>query len=315
DTFARVQWYVEFHLNHEYYNIEFLGKNYFGPPSPKGYLPVMVLATVPAVTLLLFGVGAVDRAAVAIRRLGAWARRVLRRFAGGASTAMARGGVDPPPRDPLETDLLLFLSLAVAVGPFFLPATPIFGGTKHWMPAYPILALVAGRGFDIVASAMRAALPRMHERRWAMAEGALWASVVAAPLAVTLHSFPFGLSAYVPLVGGTAGGADLGLNRQFWGFTSQNAAEEYLNVNAPRGAATFIHDTTWDAWARMQQEKRVRGDLRAVGAPGEATMALVEHELHMNEVDYSIWVALGTDSPAYIVEHDGVPIVSVYKRP
>jgi 4-amino-4-deoxy-L-arabinose transferase-like glycosyltransferase len=313
DTFARVQWYVEFHLNHEYYNIEFLGKNYFGPPSPKSYLPVMVLATVPAVTLLLFGVGAVDRAIVGLRRLDAWARRLLRRVAGGASMPTDAKS-DVAPRDPLETDLLLFLSLAVAVGPFFLSATPIFGGTKHWMPAYPILALIAGRGFDIVASAMRAALPLLDARRWAIAEGALWTSVVAAPLAVTAHSFPFGLSAYVPLVGGTAGGADLGLNRQFWGFTSQNAAEEYLNANAPKGAPVFIHDTTWEAWGRMQQEGRVRSDLRAVGAPGEATVALVQHELHMNEVDYSIWVALGTDAPAYIVEHDGVPIVSVYRR-
>jgi hypothetical protein len=119
----------------------------------------------------------------------------------------------------------------------------------------------------------------------------------------------------VPLIGGTAGGADLGLNRQFWGYTTQNAAEEYLNPQAPRGATGFIHDTTWDAWARMQEEGRVRGDLRAAGAPGEATFSLVQHELHMNEVDYSIWVAYGTDAPAYIVEHDGVPIVSVYRRP
>ena len=34
----------------------------------------------------------------------------------------------------------------------------------------------------------------------------------------------------------------------------------------------------------------------------------------MNEVDYSIWVAFGTDAPAYVVEHDGVPIVSIYRR-
>ena len=57
--------YFEFHLNHEYYNIEYLGRNYFGPPSPKSYLPVMVLATVPTVTLLLFGIGAVERALAA----------------------------------------------------------------------------------------------------------------------------------------------------------------------------------------------------------------------------------------------------------
>jgi len=64
----------------------------------------------------------------------------------------------------------------------------------------------------------------------------------------------------------------------------------------------------------MQDEGRVRRDLRAVGAPGEAQFALVEHELHMNELDYATWVTFGTDAPTYIVEHDGVPIVSIYRR-
>jgi hypothetical protein len=294
DTFARVEWYVDFHLNHEYYNIEYLGKNYFGPPSPKSYLPVMVAATVPTVTLLLFGIGCGDRAVAGARRLVA--------------------GQAGPRRDDGEIDMLLALSLLVCVGPFFLPATPIFGGTKHWLPAYPVMALFAGRGFDAVVSAMRKALPDLVGPRWILAQLGLGASVCAAPFMVTVHSFPFGLSAYVPLVGGTAGGADLGLNRQFWGFTSQNAAAEYLNAKAPGNASVFIHDTTWDAWTRMQEEGRVRRDLRATGSPGDATIALVEHELHMNEVDYSIWVAYQETSPAYVVQHDGVPIVSIYRR-
>jgi 4-amino-4-deoxy-L-arabinose transferase-like glycosyltransferase len=329
DTLARLEWWFQFHLNHDYYNIEFLGRNYFGPPSPKSYLPVMVLATVPSVTLLLFFVGAVERAVVAGRRLSAWLRGLFRRRAEhGEDLAPAadaghnvtidappRDAREAPPRDRRETDLLLALSFLVAVGPFFLPKTPIFGGTKHWMPAYPVLALYAGRGFDLLVAAMRRALPRLDARGRLAAEAAMLACVTLAPLAVTAHSHPFGLSSYVPLVGGTAGGADLGLNRQFWGYTSENAALEYLNPKAPRGSTVFIHDTTWDAWGRMQEEGRVRSDLRAVGAPGEGMFALVEHELHMNEVDYSIWVADGTDAPVYIVEHDGVPIVSVYRKP
>ena len=308
DTRPRLQWWFDFHMHHEYYNIEFLGKNYFDPPSPKSYLPVMVLATVPSITLLLFAVGAYDRAKEAVRRLDAWARSRLRREAYDATVPRAtdtRG----------EPDLLLALSLGMAVAPFFLSHTPIFGGTKHWLPAYPALALFAGRGFDLAATAMRAALPRLSEPRFRAAQVALFASVVAAPLAETAHSHPFGLSAYVPLVGGTAGGADLGLNRQFWGYTTQNAAAEYLNAKAPSGATVFIDDTTWDAWSHMQNEKRVRGDLRATGTPSDAQIALVQHELHMNEVDYTIWIALGTDAPAYIVRQDGVPIVSVYRRP
>jgi hypothetical protein len=304
DTLARIQWYVEFHLHHDYYNIEFLGKNYFSAPSPKSYLPVMVLATVPTITLLLFFVGAMDRGAGARRRRRGWLMARLRRPVG-----------DAPPRDARETDLLLALCFLAAIFLFFLPRTPIFGGTKHWMPAYPVLALYAGRGFDLAVAAMGRALPDLDRGRRFATEALLVACVTAGPLAITAHSHPFGLSSYVPLIGGTAGGADFGLNRQFWGYTTQNAAEEYLNPKAPRGATVFIHDTTWDAWARMQEEGRVRGDLRAVGSPGEAMFSLVQHELHMNEVDYSIWVADGTDAPAYIVEHDGVPIVSVYKRP
>jgi hypothetical protein len=42
--------------------------------------------------------------------------------------------------------------------------------------------------------------------------------------------------------------------------------------------------------------------------------ALVQHELHMSEVDYDIWIADGTDAPVYVVTHDDVPIVSIYKR-
>ncbi|MDP9035796.1 MAG: glycosyltransferase family 39 protein [Myxococcota bacterium] len=311
DTIERLQWYVNFHLNHEYYNLEFLGKNYFGPPSPKSYLPVMVLATVPAVTLVLFAVGAVERATIATGRARAWVTHRL----GKQTDAQSRW--PSAPRDPRATDLLLALSLVVAIGPFFLPKTPIFGGTKHWLPAYPVLALLAGRGFDRAVAAMRQAMPvRFGASAWRsrLFEVGLLASVVVGPLAITIHSHPFGLSTYVPLVGGTAGGADLGLNRQFWGYTSQSAAEEYLNASAPRAATVFIHDTTWDAWARMQEEGRVRSDLRAVGTPAEAAIALVEHELHMNEVDYSIWVADGTDAPVYVVRHDGVPIVSVYER-
>ena len=68
-TMARIQEYVNFHVNHEYYNIEFLGHTYFGPPSPRLYMPLMILATVPTVTLVLFAVGAIDRLKVLALRI------------------------------------------------------------------------------------------------------------------------------------------------------------------------------------------------------------------------------------------------------
>jgi hypothetical protein len=64
----------------------------------------------------------------------------------------------------------------------------------------------------------------------------------------------------------------------------------------------------------MLDERRVRPDLRAVGSPSEADIAIYQHELHMLGVEYNIWEAFGTVTPSYIVEHDGVPIVVVYAR-
>lgn len=303
DTEARVRWYAAFHLNHEYYNIEFLGRNYFGPPSPPLYLPVMILATVPSITMLLFFVGTTDRLRHAYGRVAAWVR-----------DALHRTGAAAPESDPRETDLLLFLGFCVAVGPFILPRTPIFGATKHWLTAYPVLAIVAGRGFDLVATSMDRAIQTLRSGVRRAARVGLVACVLAAPAAVTAHSHPFGLSAYVPFVGGTQGGADLGLNRQFWGFTTQTAAKRFLNDQTPPRSTVFILDTTWDAWNRMQEEHRVRADLRVVGAPGDAMYSLVQHELHMSEVDYDIWIADGSDAPAYVMTHDDVPIVSIYRR-
>jgi hypothetical protein len=40
----------------------------------------------------------------------------------------------------------------------------------------------------------------------------------------------------------------------------------------------------------------------------------VHHEQHMNEVDYNIWTEYRSSTPAYVLTHDGVPIITVYRR-
>ncbi len=297
DTFPRIQAYMAFHLNHEYYNMEFLGRNYFSAPSPRAYMPVMIAATVPTVTLALFFVGAFERVTTEVKR---W-----------LSFVHWQKPADP---DPLHTDLLFTLAFFAAIGPWLFPKTPIFGGTKHWLTAYPFLCLFAGRGFDLVCTAAKGTPPIRSVFVARVVPLALGLCVLLGPFLITTHSHPFGLSTYVPFAGGVRGGATLGLNRQFWGYTTQSANVEYMEKHAPNGSRVFIHDTAWDSWERMRDETRVRPDLQAVGSPSEADIALVQHELHMAEVDYQIWTAFGTTSPTYVVAHDDVPIVSVYRR-
>ncbi len=320
DPLPRWQEYFAFHMNHEYYNMEFLGRNYFGPPSPKGYMPLMILATVPSVTLVLAAVGVIERGAVDARQKLVWLASVTRRLRARvtrgeetpASAPAAPAAVSPA--DRAETTALLLLSIVVPLAVFLLPKTPIFGGTKHWITAYPFLMIFAGRGFDLVViRAERALEGKLAGLRRHGLTLALAACVLVGPVVITQHSHPFGLSAYVPLVGGAPGAADLGLNRQFWGFTTQSL-DPWLRANAPPGSAVYIHDTAWDSWLRMIDEQRLRPDLRGVGSPSESELAIVHHELHMAEVDYNIWSDYGHVAPAYVLTHDGVPVISLHRR-
>lgn len=298
DTAHRLAEYVRFHLNHDYYNIEFLRTTYFRPPMPRLYAWVMTAATVPTITLLLFALGLV-RSARELPFLAAAKR-------------------EPPERrrelaEAYSNRVLWFVCLVMSYAPWLSSNTPIFGGTKHWITAYPFLCLFAGVGFEWARRKIVAAAPERLQR-FQLPTAALTASVLAAPTVMTLHAHPFGLSAYVPLVGGTPGGASLGLNRSFWGYTT-GSVQEYVNAVAPPGARVYVHDTALDSWSRMVSDGRLRGDLDGTLALSHSEVALYHHEQHMARVEYQIWVDYGTGSPGAVGTNDGVPIVWVYVRP
>jgi 4-amino-4-deoxy-L-arabinose transferase-like glycosyltransferase len=296
DTVDRLKGYAQFHLNHEYYNIVFLGETYWRAPSPRGYSLFMTAATVPAVTLLLFLVGAVHRASVKLAPL----------FSKAA-----------PDYDPRATDLLWAIGLAVQYAPWILSTTiPIFGGTKHWFTAYPFLCLFAGVGFEWIAERIRTLasttfLARVPGRA---IDVALGAAVLAAPLAETAHSHPWGLSNYTPLVGGASGAATLGLNRQFWGFTT-GAVTDWLNQHVSPGQSVYIHDTAGESWDMLIRDGRLSSKVGAAWSIPGSTFALYHHEEHMETIEYQIWTAYGTATPVHIGAYDGVPIIYVYAKP
>jgi 4-amino-4-deoxy-L-arabinose transferase-like glycosyltransferase len=298
DTFDRLKGWVEFHLNHEYYSIVFLHTTYWKPPMPRAYVWVMTLATVPTITLVLFLVGALHRASDRFRSLFSRA-------------------LDRPRPDPRQTDLLWAIGLGVQYAPWILStSTPIFGGTKHWFTAYPFLCLFAGVGFDVTISKLKelARSSRLSRLPSGIVEAAAFAAVVAAPLAETIHSHPWGLSNYTPLVGGAPGAASLGLNRQFWGFTT-GAVVDWLNEHVKPGQSVFIHDTAGDAWEMLHRDGRLAPHVQAAWSVQASTFALYHHEEHMEGVEYQIWTVYGTSAPAHVGAYDGVPIVYVYANP
>jgi len=297
DTGERLRFWFEFHARHEYYNMQYLGFTYWKPPMPLTYAWVMTLATVPSITLLLFVLGCVFGT-----------RRVV------ASLARDRDPTRTPPPNPRTTrDFVLWLiCVATFYSPWLSTNTPIFGGTKHWMTAYPFLALIAGLGFQTVTQKLPALRTRFTAlNRPEYLRGALAVAMLVPGAIIVKDMGPWGLTTYTPLVGGAAGAASLGLNRTFWGYTTVALAPE-LAERAP--ARVYLHDMTAGAWDMHQRDGTLPRSLRGTGSITESDLALYHHEPHMGRVEYQIWAAYGTATPSAIGSHEGVPVVWFFDR-
>ncbi|HYU15114.1 MAG TPA: hypothetical protein VEL05_03560, partial [Candidatus Acidoferrum sp.] len=121
--------------------------------------------------------------------------------------------------------------------------------------------------------------------------------------------------------GGARGGAELGMNRQFWGVSARGVLP-YLDENAAPAPGqppvpVYTHDAS-PAWGLYQRLGLLRPGLPDAGHEAQgiarSRVALVIHERHFARHDYLIWSAYGTVQPAYVLTFDGVPLVSVYVR-
>jgi 4-amino-4-deoxy-L-arabinose transferase-like glycosyltransferase len=286
DPVHHVRDWLAYHLGHVHYNFEYLGRNWNAPPFPWHVALVTTLFTVPASTLAAAGVGA-----------GVWIAE--------------RGRV---PRAP---GLLLLLSAAASIGPFLLRTTPIFGAEKHWMPALPTICIAAGVGAVWAArAAARAIAVRALPERGAIA--AVAGLVVLAAAVETRLAEPYALTWYSALAGGAPGGADLGMNRQFWGVAMRGALPRLAAEARPSGPTyVYTHDAS-PAWGFYQRAGLVPRTLLDAGweqaGIERSDLAVVIHELHFNRHDYLIWNSYRTVQPIEVVTSDGVPIVSIYRR-
>jgi hypothetical protein len=278
--------WISFHLHHTHYNFEYLGHNWNAPPFPWHVAIVTTLFTVPVITLAAGGLGG------GVLGWRAWKKQA-------ADVARAPG-------------LLMLLSLGAAMGPFFLGSTPIFGAEKHWSPAIPSICIAAGVGLVWAARRAAALLPERFQPGTIAAIAAVAIAAAGTEVAV---SHPYALTHYNALAGGAPGGADHGMNRQFWGVSARGVLP-WLSAQDP--GRVYSHDASpaWPYYIKWGLLPKGFGDSgHEESGIAASKYALVIHELHFNRHDYLIWESYGTVQPAYVLTADGVPVVSVYKRP
>lgn len=307
DTFARIAEYFAFHSEHSYYNMEFWGLNYNRPPLPIAYPFVMTWATVPSVLLLLSTLGLflalrTLRNPRALGRLGRMARIDDDQLPAPSWRA-------PLPRFDGREEPLIYIELSIfPVLLIALPSIPIFGGTKHWLTAYPFMALLAAMAWGRLW--MRA---RVLLRAWPKLLRVAPAIVLLAMLApgtwATVHGHPFNLSQYAPLAGGPRGAAIMGLNRGFWGHSLVPLLDE--GEALPPGPA-YLHDVHRLALEQYRREGRWPGWQPA--APSRAELGLIFPERHMLSDEIELWEHMDTAAPSMVLTLDDVPVTVVYRR-
>jgi len=210
-----------------------------------------------------------------------------------------------PPRDGLLLAIFSIFPLALIA----LPTIPIFGGTKHWLTAYPFLALAATLGFVTLARAVAdtpPSSPLLHRHRHRLPAVAL-VLILVPGLWSTIDGHPHGLAQYAPLIGGPRGAADSGMLRNFWGHSVPSS------LLHPDGAAGpfYLHDL--HGLSRLQYEREGRWPVDAPpSAPSRARAGLLFHERHMLSNELELWQSLGP-VPAEVVTLDDVPLTSLYR--
>ncbi len=348
DPLENLARWIEFHLHHEHYMQAYFGKVEALPPFPVEFPWAMTLFSWPLTLLALFLVGLV--VVYLPRRLPVWWPRRLRLMAAtngwAVSTGFAAGDLDDRGRsaEQRSLDRLTLLSALWPMALISMPGTPIFGGIKHWMLAYPFMLLIAARGAQAIWCGLvrwAGMVPTADEsrspaeafelqstsqvagswlRRWtsrAAITVLAWciAAVALAPAArATADIHPHGTAYYNELLGGVPGATEYGMQRQFWGGATRDGLEE-VNRRAPARSSIYFHKSAWGAFVMYQREGWFRRDLHYGGDPAGTALGFYHHQWDHDDYELDLMADYGTRAPVWQRDHQGVPLLSVYERP
>ncbi|MCA9550674.1 MAG: glycosyltransferase family 39 protein [Myxococcales bacterium] len=277
DTFLRIGTYIGFHLHHEHYPISYFHQLLVKPPFPWGFPIVMSAVTVPGP---IFGLGVIGFVVATVRTF-------FRRSFG---------------------DATLFAATALPVFLIAMPDTPIFGGVKHWYNAMPSLSILAATALFWGVALVRDLMGQSAGR-------------LAVPVAVALaalpgylgaaHTHPNGIGYYNALAGGIAGGAELGMQRGFWGYMAYPLYPELGERMGARGRV-FFNRTNYDSYRMYQREGVIPQTIYYANYPKGADAGVSFEQPEHAEKEGELWSVMGT-RPVDGVYQDNVTLIQLYQ--
>jgi len=297
DTLNRLAYYVLMASRFKDRPQFYLGQTL--PHVPWHYPFVITLAVVPlAITIMSF--------------LGVF--RVLSR---------GRSGPTRGRKNRLAADETGWLLLLNALTPLLFAATGLqaaYSGERHFIPAYPYVACLAGVGFGAMLNALCTTWRNWRgsaaPTRLRPILGALVGLLLLAPLISIVRIHPYELSYYSELVGGISGAARLGLETTFW-CESYKDALPYLNQYASQGSSVWAENPF--VLRLYQRYGALRDDLQVTGgdvvSPYVADYVLVQMRQTGFQYTPEVVDVMREQSPQYSLSRQGVPLLYVYRMP
>lgn len=223
-----------------------------------------------------------------------------------------------------KTGLFWLLNALLPIVVIALPSTPIFGGTKHWMPAWPFLALMAGLAFERVLASWKD-LWEIESTRVLRFSAVALAVLFLSPAVIGLwRSHPHGLAYYNTVVGGPRGSANWKLQRAFWASSMRQALpwmnqsmRSHANISPKNSRSVWVHfhDTNYDSYRMYLQDGLMDRRIRATWSPFPPTryIAFIHQKWLRNQLYHSLSV-LGARTPVYGVYLDDAPLLTFWEQ-
>jgi 4-amino-4-deoxy-L-arabinose transferase-like glycosyltransferase len=215
-----------------------------------------------------------------------------------------------------------WLLIINALTPLLFAATGVqaaYSGERHFIPAYPYLACLAGVGFASALDVLSARAARLYEQlsqkqvRWGVA--VMLALLLVPVLISTAQMHPYELSYYSEFVGGLRGATRLGLETTFWCETYSDVLP-YLNANAEQGALVWAENPF--VLRLYQGSGMLRQDLQAIGGDTVSPFAADYAVVQMRQTAFVYYTPDVVDlmqihEPVYSLTRQGVPLLHLYR--
>lgn len=255
---------------------------YFGQlysnDTPWHYCIVMILITVPVLTLVLFCIGV----------MRAWNRR-----------------------DAEPQGFLLLLLFLVPPCLLFLPRAQGYDGTRLFLECFPFLACLAGVGWEHMRTRMihKTGLDRIKARKVLVGLTFIWLVPIFIQM-LLLH--PFQLSYYSELVGSLTGARLLGMESTYWCEAVTPEFIEEMNTTLPENAHIVTMSMSVAVLPFYQHVGLLRSDLRLDVPETRADYRLLQCRQGMfGQVE---WYYYKTRKPIRQVTAFGVPLMMLFSE-